>query len=188
MAKKIDEQINNIQDTIKAEVISKVEKALEKARIRLSNEINKIIQEYMIHDYYNGYTPHVYKRTFQLPFTVGPYVPLVESENGFSFVDISIDAEPPKYGYPQMDHSEKSVTVSWKLKNGTKKTKTYTYRLPFNLEREEQIFENFMAGVHPKVGRAGTHNIEKRTTKALNSFMDSKARKIIQEELDKIRF
>ena len=177
---KINDMIDDIVDDYRKQVAQALKRAEQKIKIRMK----EIIQEYMLDDYYNGYSPKMYVRIHQLEKSVGPYTELKESGNVFG-LSFGVDIDPP-YGASAMDHSQYSINVVYqrKKKPGTWE-RTYTYQ--DDDVNEEAIFENFLAGIHPNVGPANTSNIRERVKKALDIFFDFEVVDIVNQELDKIK-
>ena len=166
---KINNQIDDIVDDYRKQVKQALQRAEQKVKVRMQ----EIIDEYMIGDYYGGYTPKVYIRTNQLPNSVGPYTELGELGNVFS-ISFGIDTDSP-YGPGAMHH-----TRYQQKKSGEPCKHSY----PAN---EQDIFDNFLAGIHPNVGPAGTGNIRARVSEALDYFLDFEIEYIINNELSKIK-
>lgn len=166
---KVNDMIDDIVDDYRKQVKQALQRAEKKVRVRMQ----EIIQEDMLDDYYNGYTPKVYVRIYQLEKSVGPYTELKEGGNVFA-LSFGIDDESP-FGPSAMHHTRYQRKRSGEL---------CRHSYPAN---EEDIFENFLAGIHPNVGRAGTSNIRARVKEQLNYFLDFEVADIINKELDKIK-
>jgi hypothetical protein len=164
-------QLNEFAEEVQKEYQKKVEEALKRAEKILDKKIQLIINALMIKDYYEGYFPVEYHRTWQLPKSVAPYVG-IGNEGGTFGITIGIDDEAP-YGPDAMDHAYIS-------KKSTKKAGR-------NAKREEIIFEYFLAGIHPRVGRAGTSWVEREVNDALDDLFDNELEDIVYKELDKIK-
>lgn len=180
-------QLNEFAEDVQKEYQKKVEAALARAEKIIHKKIQYIINEYMIKDYYQGYEPIVYKRTGQLNKSVYPSVDIGEKNGAFG-ITFGIEDEDP-YGPSAMDHSILHVVVKHKSKK-TGKIKTYEYsykKKNYDEQLEEVIFENFMEGIHPRVGRAKTHHIEKRVNEALDYFFIFELEDIVKKELSKIK-
>lgn len=177
-------QLNEFAEEVQKEYQRKVEEALERVEKITHKKIQKIINEYMIKDYYQGYTPIEYKRTGELKKSVGSYIEF-NNINGTFGITFGIEDEDP-YGPSAMDHSTMHVVVKRKSKK-TGKIKEYEYFYEREDVNEEAIFENFMAGIHPRVGMAGTHHIEERVNEALDYFFLFEFEDLVNKELSKIR-
>lgn len=163
-----------------------IEKALKRAEQRIRVRMQDIINEYMLDDYYNGYTPKMYVRIFQLQKSVGPYTEFGSKDNVFA-IAFGIEDEESPYGFGAMDHSNYSIKVTYhrKKKSGVWE-KTYNYH-DEDVD-EKDIFENFMAGIHPNaVGPTTTQHIRERTSKALDFFLAFEVEDIVNQEIDKIK-
>lgn len=171
-------------DKIVEEYREQVRKALKVAEQKIRIKMQEIIQEYMLDDYYNGYTPKMYVRINQLQNSVGPYTELKEQNNAFA-IGFGIETGDP-YGPDAMDHSLLILNVQYKRKksSGTWES-TYTY--DNNYVDEKIIFENFLAGIHPNVGNANTRDITERVSRRLSYFLDYDAIDIVNAELNKIK-
>jgi hypothetical protein len=166
---KFNDEINDIVEEYRKQVGRALKVAEQKIRIRMK----EIIQEYMLDDYYGGYEPKVYIRTNQLENSVGPYTELKSSGNVFG-IAFGIETDSP-FGPGAMHHTRYQTK-----KSGEPCKHSYP-------ASEEDIFENFLAGIHPNVGRAGTSHISARVQKALDYFLDFEAVDIVNNELNKIK-
>ena len=164
-------QLNEFAEEIQKEYQKKVEEALKRVEKILDRKIQLIINEYMIRDYYEGYFPIKYNRTFQLPKSVAPYIGIGNADGTYG-ITIGIDIDAP-YGPDAMNHAYIS-----------KKTKK---QQPRNAKREKMIFEYFLAGIHPRVGRAGTSYIEAEVNEALDDLFENELNQIVLKELSKIK-
>jgi hypothetical protein len=173
-------QLNEFAEEVQKEYQRKVEEALDRVEKIAYKKIQKIINEYMIKDYYQGYTPIEYKRTGELKKSVYPYVEF-DNQNGKYGITFGIEDD-----WEAMDHSALHIVVKRKSKK-TGKIKEYEYFYEREDPNEEAIFENFMAGIHPRVGMAGTHHIEERVNEALDYFFLFEFEDIVNKELAKIR-
>ena len=179
-------QLNEFAEEIQKEYQKKVEEALKRVEKIIYKKTQEIIKKHMIDNYYDGYTPKSYERTFQLPQSVGPYVEIGNIDGAFG-ITFGVEDEKP-YGPSAMDHSRLKMTVTRKLKKtGKTVTRTYTYDLGESQQREERIFNSFLDGIHPQVGRARTGHVEKDVNKALDDFFDNKLNEIVLKELAKIK-
>lgn len=177
---KVNDMIDDIVNDYRKQVAQALKRAEQKVKVRMQ----EIIQEYMLDNYYNGYTPKMYVRIYQLQKSVGPYTELKDFNNIFA-LGFGIEDDEP-YGYSAMDHSKYQIKVTYqrKKKSGVWE-KTYEYE--DDNVNEEYIFENFLAGIHPNVGPAGTSNISERVNKALDYFLDFEVIDIVNKELDRIK-
>lgn len=173
-------QLNEFAEEIQKEYQKKTEEALKRAEKIIYKRIQKIINEYMIKDYYQGYIPIVYKRTGELKKSVYPDVQIGNQDGAFG-ITFGIEDD-----WEAMDHSTLHIIVKHKSKK-TGKIKEYEYFYEKPDVDEEGIFENFMAGIHPRVGPANTHYIEKRVNEALDYFFMFELEDIINKELSKIK-
>lgn len=174
-------KVNDMIDDIVNDYRKQVAQALKRAEQEIRVKMQEIIQEYMLDDYYQGYTPKLYVRIYQLEKSVGPYTELKEAGNTFGLA-FGIDTDDP-YGPGAMDHSELTVRYSRKKRDDPwKKTYDKTGKVD-----EEEIFENFLAGIHPNVGQAKSHHIRERVGQRLDYFLEWDAPHIISQELDKIK-
>ena len=167
--------INDIVNDYRKQVEQALKRAEEKIRIRMQ----EIIQEDMLDDYYNGYTPKLYVRTYQLEKSVGPYTKLTDIGTGFKLI-FGVETDSP-YGPSAMEHN--TLTLRYTSKNGTTWEKSYEK----SDSDEEKIFENFLEGIHPNVGRANSSHIRERLHKHLDYFLDFEIINIVNSELDKIK-
>ena len=173
-------QLNEFAEEVQKEYQRKVEEALEKVDKIAQKKIQKIINEYMIKDYYQGYIPIEYKRTGELKKSVYPYVEF-DNQGGTYGITFGIEDD-----WEAMDHSMLHVVVKRTSKK-TGKTKEYEYFYEKENVDERAIFENFMAGIHPRVGNAGTSHIEERVNEALDYFFLFEFEDIVNKELAKIK-
>lgn len=129
-------EIGQMVDDLIKEDKKRIQNAFEQIKKEVRKEIEIIIQKDMIDNYYNGYNPLEYVRTFQLPDSVAPLIldNSVENDLQFSF---GIKITPPK-GASAMSHSELTLRV---------KGRTYTYD-DYDAD-EDRIFSNFLKGIHP---------------------------------------
>ena len=134
----------------------------------------------MIKDYYQGYIPIEYKRTGELKKSVYPSIE-IGSQGGAYGITFGVEDD-----WEAMDHSVFRVSVKRKSKK-TGQIKEYEYFYLRPNVNEEAIFENFMAGIHPRVGMANTHHIEERVNQALDYFFLYELEDIVNKELSKIK-
>lgn len=134
--KEIDQTVKDLIEQDK----KRIKEAFERIKKEVKKEIQAIIQRDMLDNYYNGYEPLIYNRTFQLRESVSPLI--LDSSVGDTFqFDVGIKL---KDGEKKMSHNTLTLTV---------KGKTYTYRN--DGVDEEAIFENFLDGVHPNANSKG---------------------------------
>ena len=176
-------KINDAIDDIVNEYRKQVGQALKRAEQKIRVRMQEIIQQDMLDDYYGGYTPKLYVRTYQLEKSVGPYTKLTDFNTGFN-LSFGIDIDPP-YGPSAMNHNGEGVlTLRYvRKKSGTVWEKSYD---KFDAD-EEDIFNNFLEGIHPNVGRANTSHIRERLKKQLDFFLSFEVESIVNSELDKIK-
>jgi hypothetical protein len=177
-------KVNDMIDSIVDDYREQVRKALKRAEQKIKVRMQEIIQQDMIDDYYQGYKPKMYVRINQLKKSVGPYTSLKDASNVFS-LGFGIETDEP-YGPTAMDHSKLMVRVNY---NRKKKGGTWSRLYVYEDEDvdEESIFENFLDGIHPNVGRENTHNIRAKIKQQLNQFLDVEIMDIVNRELDKIK-
>lgn len=177
-------KINDAIDDIVNEYRKQVGQALKRAEQKIKVRMQEIIQEDMLDDYYGGYTPKLYVRTYQLEKSVGPYTQLTDFDTGFN-LSFGIDIDPP-YGPSAMDHS--ILTLRYVRKNNSEPwEKTYDKSGSKYPVKEEEIFNNFLEGIHPNVGRANTSHIRERLKQHLDYFLSFEVETIVNSELDKIK-
>ena len=168
----IDQMVKDLIEQDK----KRIKEAFERIKKEVAKEIQVIIQRDMIDNYYDGYAPLIYNRTFQLPKAVAPLILDSSVGNTFQF-DVGIKL---KDGEKKMSHNTLTVTV---------KGKTYTYQN--DGVDEEAIFENFLAGIHPNAspkGATGTPTTHVRDTAEAaidNLFTDGTIDKIINDIFSK---
>lgn len=135
------------------ELNKKFKIALDRTMARAEDRLNEIIQEKAIQNFYMGYSPHVYNRTWQLPNAIKAYTEDTSTGDTFKFT------YGPILDESTMDHSNYSINVTYKKGKGKNKklvTKTYNVKLK-NKPDEEKIMEMTLGeGYHPRVGTAGT--------------------------------
>lgn len=126
----IDQMVKDLIEQDK----KRIKVAFERIKKEVEGEIKTIIQRDMIDNYYNGYEPLIYNRTFQLPKSVAPLI--LDSSVGDTFqFDVGIKLQG---GENKMSHNTLTLTV---------RGKTYTYS--HEGADESMIFENFLNGIHP---------------------------------------
>jgi hypothetical protein len=172
---------NEIDQMVK-DLIEQDKKRIQEAFARIKKEVKKeieiIIQRDMIDNYYNGYEPLIYSRTFQLPKSVAPLILDDSTENDLQF-SFGIKITPPK-GASAMSHSELTLKV---------KGRTYTY--DNDGVEEDAIFANFLMGIHPNANPRGftstpTTHVFKTANKAIDNLLsDGKIDKIINDVFSK---
>lgn len=180
---KINDAIDDIVNDYRKQVWAALQRVEKIVKVRMQ----EIIQEDMLDDYYNGYTPKLYVRIYQLEKSVGPYVKLTDIGNNFNLA-FGIDVDPP-YGPSAMQHSGEGIlTLRYTRKTSSEPwQKSYDKIVEDKEKFEKIIFENFLEGIHPNVGRAGTSHIRERVKKHLDYFLDFEIEHIINCELDKIK-
>lgn len=168
----IDQMVKDLIEQDK----KRIKEAFERIKQEVTKEIQVIIQRDMIDNYYNGYEPLIYDRTFQLPKSVAPLI--LDSSAGDTFqFDVGIKL---KDGEKNMSHNILTLKV---------KGKTYTYQN--NGADEEAIFENFLAGIHPNANLKGitktpTTNVRETAEAAIdNLFTDGTIDRIINDVFSK---
>lgn len=176
---KLNDAIDDIVNAYRKQLGQALKIAEQKIKVRMQ----EIIQEDMLDDYYNGYVPKLYVRTYQLEKSVGPYSKLTDFGTGFN-LSFGIDVDPP-YGPNAMNHNGEGVlTLHYiRKKDGMACEKSYD---KFDAD-EEKIFNNFLEGIHPNVGRANTSHIRERVKKHLDFFLSFEVADIVNHELDKIK-
>lgn len=151
ISKEFRKAVKEYTDEIAEQENERIRTALNKTMVRVNEKLKKIIKEYMLDNYYKGYDPYVYNRTFQLGYAVSPYTEMktVGSTMGFVF---GINLNPEK-----MDHSKLKITARWYNKRKKKEMKkTYEYDIGKSLAREERIlYSYFQSGVHPNANARG---------------------------------
>lgn len=127
--------------------------ALDRTMAKSEDRLNEIIQEKAIQNFYHGYFPHVYERTWQLPNAIKAYTEDTSNGDTFKFT------YGPILDESTMDHSNYRINVTYKKGKGKHKmsvTKTYNIKLKKKPD-EERIMEMTLGeGYHPSVGTAGT--------------------------------
>lgn len=168
----IDQMVKDLIEQDK----KRIKEAFERIKKEVTKEIQTIIQRDMIDNYYNGYEPLIYNRTFQLPKSVAPLI--LDSSMGDTFqFDVGIKL---KDGEKKMSHDTLTLTV---------KGRTYTYHN--DDVNEEAIFENFLAGIHPNANSRGitetpTTNVRKTAEAAIDDlFTDGTIDKIVNDVFSK---
>ena len=168
----IDQMVKDLIEQDK----KRIKQAFEKIKKEVAKEIQMIIQRDMIDNYYNGYEPLVYNRTFQLSKSVAPLI--LDSSVGDTFqFDVGIKL---KGGEKKMSHNTLTVTV---------KGRTYTYRN--NGVDEGIIFNNFLEGIHPNANPKGvtstpTTHVRNTAEAAIdNLFTDGIIDKIVNDVFSK---
>ena len=127
--------------------------ALDRTMAKAEDRLNEIIQEKAIQNFYEGYFPHVYNRTWQLPNAIKAYTEDTSTGDTFKFT------YGPILDESTMDHSHYSINVTYAKGKGKNKkfvTKTYNIKLKKKPD-EERIMEMTLGeGYHPSVGTADT--------------------------------
>lgn len=177
-------QLSDIVNDIALQYQKKIEQAIRSAEPKIKAEMEKVIIEYMTLNYYNGYSPKMYERTFQLPNSVGPYTD-VASVGGLSSITFGVDTDSP-FGPGAMDHKFLALHVSYKQKK-TGRTVNKTYYYETNTVNEQIIFDNFMAGIHPGVGNHGTSPVYSATDKQLDKLLHSVIIDILDKQIKNIK-
>ena len=173
-------QLNEFAEEVQKEYQKKVEAALNRAEKIIHKKIQHLIDTYMITDYYEGYTPVEYQRTGELKKSVYPSI-IIGSQGGAYGITFGVEDD-----WEAMDHSTLHVIVKRKSKK-TGQIKQYEYFYEKENVDEQAIFENFMAGIHPRVGRANTHHIEEVINQKLDDFFLYELEGIVNAELAKIK-
>lgn len=173
-------QLNEFAEEVQKEYQKKTEEALKRAEKIVYKRIQHIINEYMIKDYYEGYHPVMYVRTGELKKSVYPSVE-IGNKNGAFGITFGVEDD-----WEAMDHSTLNVVVRHKS-NKTGQIKEYKYSYEKPDVNEEAIFENFMYGMHPRVGRVNTHHIEQVVNQELDKFFEYELEEIVKKELSKIK-
>lgn len=170
----IDQMVKDLIEQDK----KRIKEAFKLIKKEVKNEIEMIIQRDMIENYYNGYDPLEYVRTFQLPKSVAPLILDNSTDNDLQF-SFGIKLTPPK-GASAMSHNTLTLRV---------KGREYTYDNEF--VDEKTIFTNFLTGVHPNASHKGftstpTTHVFNTANKALdNLFSDGVIDRIINDVFSK---
>ena len=150
----LEELANSMIDETVSELKQKAKKAMHGAEIKTQKKLMQMIEKDMLENYYAGYSPMYYRRTFQLDKSVTPKTRLNESQREIS-LDLGIDFYPDA-----MSHNPKPQFLNFS---------------PSNIPADEGIiFENFLAGIHPNaIGSSGTTPVQKAAEKAIDDFIDN---------------
>ena len=166
----------------------KEDKAFKNTIKRMENELFEIMKKVTVYNFYNGYSPKVYKRTGQLKNAIKIRLDDTSTSNTFSFDVI------PIYDESNMDHSELTLIYQpMKNKKPFGAPKEYTYTLE-NVDEEKIMNMTLGAGYHPKVGTAKTIapiwlDDEDNTGilfDELIKYVNENASRIYNEEYDKL--
>lgn len=146
---------------------NRVEIAMERTENRVEEKIQEIIEEYALNFYYDGYTPRSYKRTYQLPRAIWPFIQEFRKSGQIGF----------NYG----------ANFDASLMNHKKRGKSKRKIEP----DEEIILDNFRAGIHPNTGveqdSVWMPGMEGNTPDAIRAWKNSGAiQKIFMEEFGKL--
>ena len=76
----LEELANSMIDETVSELKQKAKKAMHGAEIKTQKKLMQIIEKDMLENYYAGYSPMYYRRTFQLDKSVTPKTRLNESQ------------------------------------------------------------------------------------------------------------
>jgi len=131
--------------------------AFKRTMQRMEPELLEVMKEATYRNYYNGYFPRVYRRTYQLKSAVKLNTKDISTNDVFSF---SVIPEYDELALP-MDHSEYDIIATYKHKKNKKftgKISTYKYHVKLkNKPDEEKLMEITLGGgYHPSVGTAKT--------------------------------
>lgn len=133
-----------------------VERSISNAMTRTmriaEKKVKALGQEYFIRNYYQGYKPISYIRTYQLKKAFSQYSTITSDISPtFSF------EFGPEFDEGAMNHSTHSARITIKVK-GKRKTITKSRKITSSKSKpnETLILENALAGIHPGVGTAGT--------------------------------
>ena len=188
LAKLIDEQMEEID--------KKMGIAFQKTMKRMEPELLEVMKDATYRNYYNGYSPHVYRRTYQLKSAVKLSTKDISTNDVFSF---SVIPEYDELALP-MDHSEYDIIATYKHKKNKKFTgKVSTYKCHVKLKNkpdEEELMELTLGeGYHPKVGTSNTtapiwigdgDNSEGHLFDMLGDYIQKNFDKYFNEEYDKL--
>lgn len=139
--------VNDIKKSFKEyekEINNNIRIALDRTMAVAETRLNQIIQEKAISNFYKGYFPHIYDRTYQLPKAIKAYTEDTSSGDSFSFTF------GPSFDESTMDHSSYKIHVVYTRKKDKKiVSKDYTVNLK-NKPNEEAIMEMTLGeGLHP---------------------------------------
>lgn len=194
MASDFEKDLAKILDEQAVEIDKLMGLAFKKTMKRMEPELLEVMKEATYRNYYNGYFPHVYIRTNQLPKAIKLSVKDVSNNGTFSFM------VSPEYDEKQMDHSTYEIIATYKHKKNKKftgKVSTYKYKVTLkNKPDEEEIMETTLGyGWHPRVGFAGTanpiwigedDNSEGYLFDMLGDYIQKNFSKYFDEEYDKL--
>lgn len=179
-------ELENMIDDIVKEDKKRIALAFEKIKKETEKKIREAIKIAMIDNYYYGYSPITYVRTGQLNNSVAPLIIDDSDNSGLSF-SFGVKTSPPK-GPKAMKHDKLTVRVT--NKKGEERLYTYTVK-EYNPKLEEEIFGNFMQGIHPNAIPIGvtatpTTNVYEEINKALDLLLeDGIIDRIIQDAFSK---
>ena len=131
---------------------NKEDKAFKNTMNRMEAELFEIMKKVTVYNFYNGYSPTVYKRTNQLE---NDGVIRIRLDNTSTINSFSFDIIPI-YDESSMDHSKLTLIYQpMKNKKPFGEPKEYTYTLE-NVDEEEILELALGAGIHRNVGVAQT--------------------------------
>lgn len=201
MASNVSREFERAFEEAMNEIDKKMEIAFKRTMKRMEAELFEVMKKATVQNFYHGYFPSVYQRTYQLHKAISLEVKDKSHGNIMSFNVI------PEYDESEMDHSVYKVKAVYKHRKKDKSTgkykhtgKTsvyeYTVRLKDNKKPdEEKIMEMTLgAGFHPNVGTANTDapiwlDDEDDTGvlfDALEDYVNQNASRIFNEEYDKL--
>lgn len=199
MASNIEREFERVFEEAMNEIDKKMEIAFQRTIKRMEKELFEVMKEVTVKNFYRGYSPVVYQRTYQLNKAISLEVDDISHGNIMSF-NVS-----PMYDESDMDHSVYQVNAIYKHRKKDKRTgktkftgKTSTYKYTVRLKKkpnEEKIMEMTLGeGYHPRIGTAGTDapiwlDDEDDTGvlfDALEDYVNKNASKIFNEEYDKL--
>lgn len=201
MASNIDREFKRAMEEAMNEVDKKMDIAFQRTMKRIEKELFDVMKKVTVQNFYMGYSPTVYQRTYQLHKAISLEVADSSHGNIMSFNVM------PEYDESGMDHSVYKVRATYKHRKKDKitgkyketgKTSTYEYTVRLKGDKkpdEEKIMEMTLgSGYHPMVGTAGTDapiwlNDENDTGilfDSIEDYMQKNASRIFSEEYDKL--
>ena len=191
MGSNVEKMLGQLFEDALNEIDQKMEKAFQKTMKRMEIELKNVMQKATVKNYYQGYKPHVYKRTHQLYKAISLRLEDTSFDGAFSFNVL------PKYDESSMDHSEYDIVATYQPKKNKKpfgKKKTYNCHVKLKKKpNEERIMEMTLGeGYHPKVGEADTiapiwtYDDDGYLWEQLEEYINKNLSKIFNQEYNKL--
>ena len=163
MGNNVSGVLNGILEDYKAIALEAVKDAAHKGQEDIMNEAKKYLQEY-----YNNYSPRMYKRKYALKRAILPYWGDKTGANGISItIGIQYNAGALKGAYKSNSAYHQSGGA-WRSVPGEVKNNSDLFSSDFGTPDPDWILSNYLEGEH-----GGYYSDGQGTSEKMNRFFDT---------------